>query len=610
MAFDSSAFLETVPNSSGVYRMFNSENAIIYIGKAKNLKKRLSSYFQKDHISIKTQKLVANIDHIEFTVTFSETEALILENNLIKEFQPKYNILLKDDKSYPYILITKDEHPRIMMYRGTKKSDGKYFGPYPSSSAVKQSLHLLQKIFKLRPCSNNVYKNRSRPCLQYQLNRCLAPCVKRICDKAFYEEQVRLCSLFLSGKNEEVLKTLIDKMEQLSEELKFEEAAKIRDQFLALKVVQEQQSVSGDVADNIDVIGVDISDGLACVHVLFVRDGNVIGTRSYYPKLPTDNSKEELIYTFLQQFYLNTNTQRTLPNEIIYEFNDKNEEETFLNAMMQVFNKNIRLSNSVRGERAKYLKLAIANAKASLKSKSSHNNTLRERIEAFEEIFGFSDIERMECFDISHTMGEQTVASRVVFDRNGPNNKEYRRYNITGITAGDDYAAMNQVLRRRFGNITKDVLPQILFVDGGLGQLHEAEKIVTEIFSQHKDIEPPVIIGVAKGEGRKAGLETLIIGYTHEEYDLSLDNPALQLVLHIRDESHRFAITGHRHKREKARTVSRLQDIPGIGAKKRQALLKRLGGMQEIYKANIDELSKVPGISKKLAQDIYDFLHS
>lgn len=609
MAFNSSAFLETVPNSSGVYRMFNSENTIIYIGKAKNLKKRLSSYFQKDHISIKTQKLVSNIDHIEFTVTFSEAEALILENNLIKEFQPKYNILLKDDKSYPYILITKDEHPRIMMYRGTKKNDGKYFGPYPSSSAVKQSLHLLQKIFKLRPCSNNVYKNRSRPCLQYQLNRCLAPCINSVCDKAYYEEQVRLCSMFLSGKNEEVLKTLIDKMEQLSEELKFEEAAKIRDQFLALKVVQEQQSVSGDIADNIDVIGVDINDGLACVHVLFVRDGNVIGTRSYYPKLPTDNSKEELIYTFLQQFYLNTNTQRTLPNEIIYEFNNESEEETFLNAMMQVFNKNIRLSNNVRGERSKYLKLAIANAKASLKSKSSHNNTLRERIEAFEEIFGFNDIERMECFDISHTMGEQTVASRVVFDRNGPNNKEYRRYNITGITAGDDYAAMNQVLRRRFANITEDVLPQILFIDGGLGQLHEAEKIVTEIFSQHKDIEPPIIIGVAKGEGRKAGLETLIIGYTHEEYDLSLDNPALQLVLHIRDESHRFAITGHRHKREKARTVSRLQDIPGIGAKKRQALLKRLGGMQEIYKANTDELSKVPGISKKLAQDIYDFLH-
>ena len=609
MAFNSSAFLETVPNSSGVYRMFNSENTIIYIGKAKNLKKRLSSYFQKDHISIKTQKLVSNIDHIEFTVTFSEAEALILENNLIKEFQPKYNILLKDDKSYPYILITKDEHPRIMMYRGTKKNDGKYFGPYPSSSAVKQSLHLLQKIFKLRPCSNNVYKNRSRPCLQYQLNRCLAPCINSVCDKAYYEEQVRLCSMFLSGKNEEVLKTLIDKMEQLSEELKFEEAAKIRDQFLALKVVQEQQSVSGDIADNIDVIGVDINDGLACVHVLFVRDGNVIGTRSYYPKLPTDNSKEELIYTFLQQFYLNTNTQRTLPNEIIYEFNNESEEETFLNAMMQVFNKNIRLSNNVRGERSKYLKLAIANAKASLKSKSSHNTTLRERIEAFEEIFGFNDIERMECFDISHTMGEQTVASRVVFDRNGPNNKEYRRYNITGITAGDDYAAMNQVLRRRFANITEDVLPQILFIDGGLGQLHEAEKIVTEIFSQHKDIEPPIIIGVAKGEGRKAGLETLIIGYTHEEYDLSLDNPALQLVLHIRDESHRFAITGHRHKREKARTVSRLQDIPGIGAKKRQALLKRLGGMQEIYKANIDELSKVPGISKKLAQDIYDFLH-
>lgn len=609
MAFNSSAFLETVPNSSGVYRMFNSENTIIYIGKAKNLKKRLSSYFQKDHISIKTQKLVSNIDHIEFTVTFSEAEALILENNLIKEFQPKYNILLKDDKSYPYILITKDEHPRIMMYRGTKKNDGKYFGPYPSSSAVKQSLHLLEKIFKLRPCSNNVYKNRSRPCLQYQLNRCLAPCINSVCDKAYYEEQVKLCSMFLSGKNEEVLKTLIDKMEQLSEELKFEEAAKIRDQFLALKVVQEQQSVSGDIADNIDVIGVDINDGLACVHVLFVRDGNVIGTRSYYPKLPTDNSKEELIYTFLQQFYLNTNTQRTLPNEIIYEFNNESEEETFLNAMMQVFNKNIRLSNNVRGERSKYLKLAIANAKASLKSKSSHNNTLRERIEAFEEIFGFNDIERMECFDISHTMGEQTVASRVVFDRNGPNNKEYRRYNITGITAGDDYAAMNQVLRRRFANITEDVLPQILFIDGGLGQLHEAEKIVTEIFSQHKNIEPPIIIGVAKGEGRKAGLETLIIGYTHEEYDLSLDNPALQLVLHIRDESHRFAITGHRHKREKARTVSRLQDIPGIGTKKRQALLKRLGGMQEIYKANIDELSKVPGISKKLAQDIYDFLH-
>lgn len=609
MAFDSAAFLATVPHSSGVYRMFNSENTIIYIGKARDLRKRLGQYFLKDLPNLKTIALVSKIEHIEFTVTFSETEALILECNLIKQYQPRYNILLRDDKSYPYILVSDEKHPRIASHRGPKRIKGDYFGPYPSSGAVRESLHLLQKLFPVRQCADNVYKTRTRPCLLYQLGRCLAPCVKGICSDEFYQEQVAMAKLFLAGKNQQILNNLVKDMEKYSEELEFEKAAVVRDQLLALRKVQEQQNVSGDLDGDIDVLGTAIAEGLACVHVLFIRNTKIIGTRSYFPKLPADNSQEELIHAFMLQFYLNHNSERSFPSEIIYEV-ETAETEALAEAIREASGRAVRITNHVRAERAKYLRLAIANAQASLKARASHESTIRERTKAFEELLGIEDLKRMECFDISHTMGELTVASCVVFNRDGPDSKEYRRFNISGITPGDDFAAMHQALNRRFSNLEDGKIPQVLFIDGGLGQLHEAERIITEKFSANENCIPPLLVGVAKGEGRRAGLETLILGYTHREYHLELDNPALQLVLHIRDESHRFAITGHRHRREKARTTSRLQDIPGIGDKRRQALLKHLGGMQEVFSSSVEELSKVPGISKELAQSIYDFLHS
>src|SRR5574344_204101 len=609
MAFDSAAFLATVPHSSGVYRMFNSANVIIYIGKARDLRKRLSQYFLKDLPNVKTITLVSKIDHIEFTVTFSETEALILECNLIKQYQPRYNILLRDDKSYPYILVTDEKHPRISSHRGPKRTKGEYYGPYPSSGAVRESLHLLQKVFPVRQCADNVYKSRARPCLLHQLGRCLAPCVKGYCTDEFYNEQVNLAKMFLEGKNQQVLNSLVKTMEIYSEDLEFEKAAKIRDQLVSLRKVQEQQNVSGDLDGDIDVLGTAIAEGLACVHVLFIRNAKIIGTRSYFPKLPADNSQEELIHAFMLQFYLSNKSERSIPAEIIYEF-ESLEDTALAEAIKEASGRSVRITNHVRAERARYLKLAVANAVASLKARASHEQTLMERTKVFEDLIGIDILERMECFDISHTMGELTVASCVVFNRDGPDSKEYRRFNITGITPGDDFAAMHQALNRRFSNLEQGKIPQVLFIDGGLGQLHEAEKIITEKFRDNENYVPPILVGVAKGEGRKAGLETLIMGYTHKEYHLELDNPALQLVLHIRDESHRFAITGHRNRREKARTTSRLQDIPGIGDKRRQALLKHLGGMQEVFGASAQELSKVPGISKELAQTIYDFLHA
>ncbi len=552
--------------------------------------------------------MVASIAHIEYTVTFSETEALVLECNLIKEFQPKYNILLRDDKSYPYILVTDETHPRISGYRGKKSNNGSYYGPFPSPGAVREALHLIQGIFPVRQCADTVYRSRSRPCLNYQIKRCLAPCVPGYCTDEEYQEQVRLVKMFLEGRSPEIITGLANEMQTLSDNLEFEKAARVRDQMLALRRVQEQQNVSGELTDDIDVIGATIGDGLACVHVFFIRNGRILGTRSYFPKLPVENTKEDLIRAFIVQFYLNSSQARTFPNEIICEkLPDDN--EVIQEAVTKIANRSIRITDQVRGERARYLKLAAANAVASLKAKAGHEETLRERTIALENLLGVSGIQRMECFDISHTMGELEVASCVVFGRNGPESSEYRRFNISGITPGDDFAAMHQVLTRRLSHLEPGKVPDILFIDGGKGQLHQAEEVVTKIFSGQEEYCQPLIIGVAKGEGRKAGLETLIMGYTHEEFHLTLDNPALQLVLHIRDESHRFAITGHRKRREKARVTSRLQDIPGIGPQRRQALLRNLGGMQEVFRASADEIAKVSGISRKMAEEIYAFLH-
>lgn len=587
--------------------MYSDENTVIYVGKAKDLKKRLSSYFLKE-VNLKTRALIAHIHHIEFTVTFSEAEALILENNLIKKYQPHYNILLRDDKTYPYLVLSKDKHPRLFYYRGKKKLDCEYFGPYPDANAAKASLKLLQKLFPIRQCADTVYAHRSRPCLMAQIGKCLAPCVPMSdSDYKNYLEQVNYIRLFLKGQNQEVLNDITRRMEEHSEKLEFEEAAKLRDQLLNLRHVQQSQSVSGSLMLDMDVIAHEVAQDLCCCHVLFIRKGRIIGTRSYFSKLNTEIDDDPLS-AFITQFYLSESRAAMQPKEIITD-TPIAESELICEAIKSQSGKEISFLSSVRSERAKYVKLAKENAKASLQSKLSDKNTAKQRIESLEKILNISGINHMECYDISHTQGELTVASCVSFNRDGPDSANYRRYNIEGITPGDDFAAMHQVLTRRFKNPKDGIIPDIVFVDGGRGQLTQAEEVISEIFKK-ASVTPPKIIAVAKGEGRKEGLETLITGYDRQEFHLSLSDPALQLVLHIRDESHRFAITGHRNRRSKARTHSVLEDLQGIGPKRRQALLKHLGGIREVLNASVEELQKVPGISASMAQMIYDELHS
>lgn len=606
--FDYKSFLKTVPNRPGSYRMYSDENTVIYVGKAKDLKKRLSSYFLKE-VTFKTRALVQHIHHIEFTVTFSEAEALILENNLIKKYQPHYNILLRDDKSYPYLVLSKGKHPGLYYYRGRKKIDCEYFGPYPDVSAAKDSLKLLQTLFPIRQCADTVYAHRSRPCLMAQIGKCLAPCVA-MSDAAYknYMEQVNYVRLFLKGQNQSVLTDLTHRMEECSEKLEFEEAAKLRDQMLSLRRVQESQSVSGDLMFDMDVIAHEVAQDLCCNHVLFIRKGRIIGTRSYFSKCNLTDDNDDPLTAFVTQFYLSETRAGMYPKEIITDSKIE-DAEVLAQAIEQQCQRKVSFLFNVKTERAKYLKLAQENAKASLTAKLADKSTAKERIESLEKVLGISGINHMECYDISHTQGENTVASCVSFNRDGPDTNNYRRFNIEGITPGDDFAAMHQVLTRRFKNLKDGIIPELVFIDGGKGQIKQAEEVIGDLFNEQK-VTPPLIIGVAKGEGRKAGLETLIRGYTREEYHLSLSDPALQLVLHIRDESHRFAITGHRNRRQKARTHSVLENIQGIGPKRRQALLKHLGGIREVVNASVDELQKVPGISKEMAELIYDELHA
>ena len=606
--FDYRRFLKVVTEQPGVYRMTDNTGCIIYVGKAKNLKKRLSSYFRTNVDSAKTRALVSNIADIQITVTLTETEALILEHNLIKQHRPKYNILLRDDKSYPYIFLSSHAHPRLGLHRGARKQKGEYFGPYPSGYAVKESLHAMQKIFPIRQCEDSFYANRSRPCLLYQLKRCSGPCVPGLVSDAQYMEQVNLARMFLQGKDQQVIALLANKMEQASTELRFEDAAKLRDQIQNMRKIQEQQSVSGNIFDDLDIIGTAIRNGIASVHVLFIRQGKVLGSRNYFPSLPADSDISELLYAFVQQFYLSDISGKQLPKEIILD-HELEDEDGLSEMLSQISGTKVRITSRTRSERARYCQLATTNAEAALNSKLAHKTTVEQRFRQLQEILNLSNpVQRMECFDISHTQGEATVASCVVFDREGPRNSEYRLYNIEGITPGDDYAAMKQALFRRFSKQQDaEKIPDILFIDGGLGQLKQAESVLSDL--THLVQKQPLLIGIAKGESRKPGLETLIFGNTHEEIHLPADMPALHLIQHIRDESHRFAITGHRQRRNKKRTESLLEKVPGVGAKRRQALLKYLGGMQEIIRATPDELAKVPGISPALARVIYDTLH-
>lgn len=842
--FDAKSFLKTVPGLPGCYRMYNQANEVIYVGKAKDLKKRLSSYFVKEQ-NAKTSALVSHIARIEFTITFSETEALILENELIKKYQPHYNILLRDDKSYPYLLLTSEhEHPGIYFHRGAKRKKGDYFGPFPDSSAVKDSLRLMQKLFPIRQCEDTVYAHRSRPCLMAQIGKCLAPCVPMSKEQEQqYHEQVDLIRLFLQGRNQELLSAIVQKMEEHASKMEFEQAAALRDQLTTLRRVQESNSIISGIEYPVDIIGFAMREGMACIHVLFIRHGRIFGSRSFFPKLRDyEQSSEDIVLSFLCQFYLNDEHPNLIPDEVVIDLTSKNqapieqlepieqqqleppntsqsqetqepeqasghehkhdhehnhgqepgqvrkledfsdeflddlaeidfadldgepqvsktskpstelhnssgkpqlkvkqehwaerrnyrkqayqeslslaaqesssnkddfseakafigqikskqqaamlleqeqeraldtavpgasadaetkaqrvsfesaaaaaaaaaaalatesvsvagavvaagadgdgdnsqeskdsskgqglgELEVLKTAIKERFDKKIRFVKGARGAKKKYLLLAMANAQVALDAKLGSQSTAEQRIKDLESLLGLSGIKRMECYDISHTMGELTVGSCVVFNREGPDSSRYRRYNIEGITPGDDFAAMHQVLQRRFKDPDGSECPQLIFIDGGPGQLKQAEEVITEQF-EHCTTPMPNIVAVAKGEGRKEGLETLIKAFSHERIKLGLNSPALQLVIHIRDESHRFAITGHRNRRSKERRTSKLESISGIGPKRRQALLKHLGGMQEVLKASVSELQKVPGISPKLAQHIYDQLHA
>lgn len=604
-SFDSARFLASATQQPGIYQMFDAEGKILYVGKAKNLKARLSSYFRKTGLTVKTAALVAKIRHIEVTITASETEALILEQNLIKSNRPPYNILLRDDKSYPYIFISSNEdYPRISFHRGAKKKLGDYFGPFPNVSAARESLSFLQKTFRIRQCEDSVFKNRSRPCLQYQIKRCTAPCVNFITPEE-YANDLRHTGMFLAGNSDKLMRELADQMDEASRELQFEKAAAFRDQISALRSVQSQQVMEEGTGD-IDVIAAVMQGSAICVHILFIRQGRILGSRSFYPQASLVETPAEALGQFLPQFYL-AGTGREIPRAIVtnHELEDVG---VLCAALHQASGRQVSVTTQVRSHRAQWLQMATAAAQQNLISQINSKKNSQDRFVALQEALELDEMpQRLECFDISHSSGELTVASCVVFDTNGPLKSDYRRFNIEGITPGDDYAAIEQALQRRYTRLQKGEgkLPDILIIDGGKGQMGKAIDVLAEL-----GVSGVLIIGVAKGATRKAGFETLFNADTGAEIVLSSDSPALHLIQHIRDESHRFAITGHKQRRDKKRKTSTLEDVPGIGAGRRRELLRHFGGLPEIRKASVNDLAKVNGISQRLAEEIYSFFHN
>ena len=605
IVFDPQAFLASASNKPGVYRMFDAQGALLYVGKAKSLKKRLASYFRKTGLSPKTEALVARIAQIDTTITANETEALLLEQSLIKASRPPYNILLRDDKSYPYVFLSSnDEFPRLGLHRGTKRAKGRYFGPYPSAGAIRESLNLLQKTFLVRQCEDSYYRNRTRPCLQYQIKRCKAPCVGLV-DKTEYAQDVRHSVMFLEGRSNSLSNELHEAMEQASVELNFERAAELRDQIALLRRVQDQQSMDTEQGD-VDIVAADVTPGGACVHVVMVRQGRVLGSKNHFPRVPIEQSAGEVLSAFLPQYYLGT-AEREVPPEIIVNA-DHEDLPIIAQALSQARGCNLSITHNVRGNRKRWLDLAQSNATQSLASLLANKQHIQARFEALQKALNLDELPtRLECYDISHSSGEATVASCVVFGPEGPLKSDYRRFNIEGVTAGDDYAAMRQALIRRFSRIQdgEGKMPDILLVDGGKGQMKMAMEVMQELA-----IHDLTLLGVAKGVTRKAGMESLYLNDPHNDLVLPGHSPALHLIQHIRDEAHRFAITGHRQRRGKARTTSSLEGIAGVGPKRRRELLKHFGGLQELKRASAAEMAKVPGVSKKLAEQIYAAVHS
>ena len=586
--------------------MLDSEGQVLYVGKAKNLKNRVTSYFRKTGLTVKTAALVKRIVQIDVTVTETETEALILEHNLIKQYRPPFNILMRDDKSYPYIFISdRDPWPRLSFHRGPKKAKGTYFGPFPSVHAVRESMSFLQKVFRVRQCEDVFFKNRSRPCLQYQIKRCSAPCVGFV-KPDDYAEDVNLTRLYLDGKAEKILQQLERDMDKSSIALEFEKAGEYRDQISALRQVQAQQMIEKG-RGTIDVVAGAVTYGQARVHILYVRQGRILGSRSYYPKAPLAEKVSELLDEFLPHLYLDGAGRPDLPKEILVNASLECA-EVLTDALKEKIGRNIEIRDSVRGFRAKWIELAQRTAEQNLAGKLASKQTLQQRFESLRETIGLDEVpERLECFDISHSSGEAVVASCVVFDSNGALKSDYRRFNIENITGGDDYAAMEQAIRRRYTRLMKGEgkLPDVLLIDGGKGQIGVAKSVLTEL-----GVVGVVVLGVAKGTTRKPGLETLILADQNNKVIARPQQAALHLIQQIRDEAHRFAITGHKQRRDKKRRTSALEGIPGVGPTRRRDLLKHFGGIVEVKKASVADLMKVENINKKVAEAIYGALYN
>ena len=603
MSFDAKAFLASLTELPGVYRMLDANENVLYVGKAKNLKKRVSSYFRENLSSPRIAHMVSQIANIATTSTRTEAEALLLENNLIKSLSPRYNILFRDDKSYPYIVLTRGEFPRLGFYRGNPDRKADYFGPYPSSLAVRDSIHLLQKMFRLRTCEESVFANRSRPCLLYQIKRCSGSCVDRI-SRDEYAADVQLAAMFLLGKQQEVTQRLTDAMDQASERLAFEQAAVFRDQIQSLRQVQEKQYISTSKGEDVDIVVAIQEAGQLCLNLAMVRGGRHLGDRPMFPTNAGDNTPADAIAAFMRQHY----AAHPAPARVISSPMPSNEEGSDLATLLaELAGRPVPLFEPRSLLHKAWAEMAIQNARLAVIARNQASAQQEQRLQALQLVLGLNEsLQRIECFDISHTQGEATVASCVVYDGNGMKKADYRRYNIRDIQPGDDYAAMRQVITRRYEKIAvgEGVAPDLILIDGGKGQISSAYAALAEL-----GLAELAMVGVAKGEGRKPGLETLIFPDGRQPLQLPAQHPALHLIQEIRDEAHRFAITGHRAKRSKARKTSTLESLPGIGPARRKALVSQFGGLAGVLQATVEQLAEVPGISREQAEKIHAALH-
>ena len=598
--------LDKMTHHPGVYQMLDADGTLIYVGKAKDLKKRVASYFGKKPNSPKTRALVRQIRDVNVTVTRTEAEALLLESNLIKQHKPRYNVVLRDDKSYPYLYLSTDnEFPRLSFYRGAKSGAGQYFGPYPSAKSARRTLNLTQKLFRIRQCDDNFFRNRSRPCLQYQIKRCTAPCVGLVGPED-YREDVKHTVMFLEGRNEEVIRELTAPMQKAADGLDYERAAQYRDQIVSLRKIQENQYISAPRGE-LDIIACYMESGYACVQVFFIRGGLNLGNKAFFPVHTGELGEEQVLNAFLPQYYLAGSRNRPAPGEILLS-HPVADAEALMALLSERRAKRVRIKHNHRSERRKWVEMALNNAEIALKTRLSSRDDYVSRFENLQGSLGLNEpVERIECFDVSHTSGEATVAACVVFNHGGAVKTDYRKFNIKDAPAGDDYAAISQAFNRRYSRMKKEEgkLPDLILIDGGKGQVSSVRAVAEEL-----QLDEVTLLGVAKGKARKPGMERLVFSDGSSDMSLPANSPALHLIQEIRDEAHRFAVTGHRRQRNSKRTRSALEEVEGIGAKRRRELIRFFGGIQGVERAGVEELARVPGINNNLARKIYDSFHA